>query len=637
MKRSFLKALGLGFAAGCLGGAVSGLAEGWWILRHSGGTETIGVAAYSVALYAAVGALAGAAAGIFIEAAGRVGRRDMSDGKLYALICSLVIVGMSLVAWRFLIRRDLFQEKLAWTSPMGLVVQAGMVMAGIAVIFLFWTLIGSLLDIVSKRFVLKFWFAPLVVLLISGGMAAWAHIGVKRAQGKPAGAGAKKPSGPNILLVMADTLRADHTDPYGAGGLTPNLMALAKMGITFGRAYAQASWTRPSVATVMSGRFPSSHKAIYKMDVLPAEVETVGEALRGAGYTTAAVVTNYVTSPYFGFAQGFDEYHYLEPTYFLGAGDATSKLVFYEGIKALWSRFVAKGSAPGAQYQDGRVLTDRAVEWFERWNRKAGKDDRFFMFVQYMDPHDPYFAHPYDGTVVARKATADPPKEWLGKMQALYTGEVKFFDEHFGRLLGFLQRQAWWNDTLVIFFADHGEELLDHGGWWHGDTLYEEQVRVPLIVRLPGGEAAGRVVEGSLVGLVDIAPTICRFAGVEIPSSFQGQDLFGERVEPLLAEEDHVGNSLRSILYRKGKALWKIIKANKGNPRGLPEKSLFNVIADPVEKNNLAGSERDEYDGAAAQLGQIEEQAAKGAAARKSVELDKTAKDHLKDLGYIRE
>jgi len=638
MKRSFAGALGLGFAGGCLGGAIAGAAEGWWVLAHSSGSETIGVVAYAVLIYALGGAAAGLALGAAVEVAVRVMRRDMSDGRLYALASSVVIVLFSLVVWRFLIRRDVFQEQVSWTSPLGLGLQAGMALLGIFIVFIFWKFVGRAMEVVAKRFFLKAWVAPLVVLVICAAMFARALMGGKSGAeaGDPA-EGGKGPKGPNVLLIMVDTLRADCCDPYGAGGLTPNLASFAGESVTFKRAYAQASWTRPSVATVLSGRYPSSHKAIFKMDQLPDAVETVGEALRDEGYLTAAMVTNYVTSPYFGFGQGFDSYHYLEPTYFMGASDASSKLLLYEIMKKMWSKFVAKGSKPGAHYQDGKVLTDAAIEWFEGWNEKAGEKDRFFFYLQYMDPHDPYFAHPDDGKAVARKAVPEPPQDWAGRMKDLYTGEVKFWDKHFGRLLSYLKRQKWWDETLVVFFSDHGEEFLEHGGWWHGDTLFEEQIHVPLIVKLPKGEAGGTVIDGGLVGLVDVAPTICRLAGAIIPGGFEGQDLFDERSEPVFAEEDHVGNSLRSIIYKKGDAFWKIIAANEGNPRGVPEKSLFNLSDDREEKKNLAGKEEGEYKKAAAKLKEIEKQIAGGAVKRKTIELDKTATDHLKDLGYIRD
>jgi len=637
MKSSFAGALGHGFAGGCLGGAVVGASEGWWVLAHASGGEGVGVVAYAVLFYAVIGALAGLGVGAVMEIAGCVGRRDLSDGRMTALAAGLVIVGLSLVVWRFLIRRDVFQEQMAWTSPLGLAIQAGMLVIALFVLFVFWKLVSRLFDASAKRVILRFWFMPLVVIVLCGAMFAWALAagrGEAHAPGKGGGKGG--PKGPNVILVMVDTLRADYCDPYGAEGITPNLAAFAKESVTFSRAYAQASWTRPSVATALSGRYPSSHQAVYKMDQLPDAVETVSEVLGGEGYETAAMVTNYVTSPYFGFGQGFDSYHYLEPSYFLWAGDATSKLILYESVKMLWSRFVAKGSKPGAHYQDGRVLTDRAMEWFEAWNKRAGEGDRFFFYLQYMDPHDPYFAHPDDGNAIARKATAEPPRDWKGRMEELYEGEVRFFDEHFGRLLVFLKRQRWWNDTLVVFFSDHGEEFLEHDGFWHGDTLFDEQIHVPLIVRLPGGEAAGQTID-SLVGLVDMAPTISRLAGAGVPKCFEGQDLFEQRQTPLFSEEDHVGNVLRSIIYKKGDDFWKIIAANAGNPRGLPEKSLFNLNADPEEKTNLAPKQADEYGAAVKNLKNIEAQVVKGAVERKSIELDKTATQHLKDLGYIKE
>ena len=637
MKRSFASALGLGFAGGCLGGAVMGAAEGWWVLAHASGGQTVGVLGYAMLLYGAAGAAMGLCIGAAFAIAGRVFRRDTSDGKVYAAVTALVIVIYTCAFWRFLIWRDVFLEKVPWASLKWRGWQAAIFLGCAVLVLLFWKLVGRLLDIVSKRFVLRAWFMPAVILVVSLVLFGWAY-GMRGAGAHaPGPAGKTAPKGPNVLLVMVDTLRADRCDPYGAKGMTPALAKLAAQGVTFKHAYAQASWTRPSTATVLSGRYPSSHKAVYKMDRLPESVETLAEVMQGGGYRTEAIITNYVTSPYFGFAQGFDRYAYLEPTYFLGADDASSKLILYESLKMLWSKFVVKGARPGAFYQDGKALTDAALEWVDGWNKRARADDRFFLFLQYMDPHDPYFAHPDDGKAVARKAWPRPPDAWLGRMKQMYDGEVRFFDKHFGRLLGALERQSWWDDTLVVFFSDHGEEFLEHDGWWHGDTLYDEQIRVPIIVKLPKGEGAGQVIDGSLVGLVDIAPTICRLAGVPVPKSFEGQDLFEARAEPLFAEEDHVGNVLRSVMVLKGDAFWKAITANPGNPRELPEKSFFDLGADPGEAKNLADAKKEELAEALRSIADIEGQIAKGAVKRSSIELDKSAKDHLKDLGYIRE
>ncbi|MFH1434266.1 MAG: sulfatase [Pseudomonadota bacterium] len=636
MKRSFLQAIGLGFAGGCLGGAIAGLVEGWWVLSHASGSAGAGVVGYAVLFYGIIGALGGAAAGVFLEAAWRVARKGISDARLYALSSGAVLALVSLVVWRFLLGRDVFQEKLGWGSPAGLAMQLGLVVGALCVVYVFWKVLGRLLEVMAGRFVLMPWFMPVVVAVLGGALLALSGGG----GGGGGDGGGKKPAelkGPNVILIMVDTLRADCTDPYGADGVTPNMKQFAKESVTFDRAYAQASWTRPSVATVLSGRYPSSHRAVYKMDQLPPAVETVSEVLQGEGYETAAMVTNYVTSPYFGFGQGFDRYHYLEPSYFLGASDASSKLLLYEITNKIWSKLVAKGSKPGAHYQDGKTLTDEAIKWLDKRNGQTKKGEKFFFFLQYMDPHDPYFSHPDDGRAIARKVTPNPPRQWLGRMKELYTGEVRHFDEQLGRLLAYMKKQPWWDETLVILFSDHGEEFLEHGGWWHGDTLFEEQIRVPLMVRLPKGEAAGEVMEKDLVGLVDIAPTICRLAGAKIPKGFQGQDLFEQRTAPIFSEEDHVGNSLRSIVYLKGDQFWKIIAANENNPRGVPAKSLFNLTGDPGEQENLAAAQAEEYGKAGAQLAKIEKQVAEGAVDRKTIELDAAAKGHLTDLGYIRE
>ena len=161
MKRSLAGALGHGFAGGCLGGAVVGASEGWWVLSHAGGGESVGVVGYAVLFYAVIGALAGLGLGLAMEVAGRVGRRELSDGRMTSLAAGFVIVGLSLVVWRFLIRRDVFQEQMSWTSPLGLAIQAGMLVIALFVLFLFWKFVSRLFDASAKRVILKFWFLPL--------------------------------------------------------------------------------------------------------------------------------------------------------------------------------------------------------------------------------------------------------------------------------------------------------------------------------------------------------------------------------------------------------------------------------------------------------------------------------------------
>jgi arylsulfatase A-like enzyme len=208
-----------------------------------------------------------------------------------------------------------------------------------------------------------------------------------------------------------------------------------------------------------------------------------------------------------------------------------------------------------------------------------------------MDPHDPYFAHPYDGTAVARVANQHPDPSQAEQMHRLYAGEIAYLDEHFGRLLAKLREQGRYDQTVIALVADHGEEFQDHGGWWHGLTLYDEQIHVPLLIKWARNDAPIRGDQrGEPARLIDVAPTLLARAGAAPPAAMQGRDLAAlppaRRAAPdrlVFAEEDHEGNVLRAVRTRE----WKWIEANAGNPRGLPPEQLFQLEQDPGERSDL--------------------------------------------------
>ncbi|MEO2169457.1 MAG: sulfatase-like hydrolase/transferase, partial [bacterium] len=243
------------------------------------------------------------------------------------------------------------------------------------------------------------------------------------------------------------------------------------------------------------------------------------------------------------------------------------------------------------------------------------------------------FAHPYEGRGSARGDNQHPDASLAEEMKALYAGEIAHMDESFGALVETLKRNGIYDDTLIVFTADHGEEFQEHGGWWHGTTLYDEQVGVPLIAKFPAGVMVPAQPRG-IGRLLDVAPTILATAGVAIPAEWQGADL----AEPIpasriaFAEEDHEGNILTAA--RKGKL--KLIRAQAGNPRGLPEIELFDVQRDPGEEQNLAagrGHAVEELDGAIIAITTGAADSAVVSAGE--VQMDDATRDRLRALGYI--
>ncbi|MEN8184584.1 MAG: sulfatase, partial [Myxococcota bacterium] len=438
---------------------------------------------------------------------------------------------------------------------------------------------------------------------------------------------------PNLLLVMVDTLRADYLSCYGAPVATPKLCSLADGRGTRYQAFSHASWTKPATASLLTSLVPSSHGAMSKPAVLPEGVETVAEVLQERGYTTGGIVSNINLAESFGFDQGFDEYHYLGPDYLFGAEESSSKLILYQIGRSVFFKF-RKGLRFGDFYQDSAVVNELAFDWLERH-----RDSRFFLFLHYMDPHDPYFAHPYDGQGIARVSNQHPDPELAAQMRELYQGEIGYLDANFGELLDRLESLGLSEDTLIVLTADHGEEFQDHGGWWHGLTLYDEQVRVPLLVRWPAGWKAEPDATDYLVRSIDVAPTLVVAAGAALPAGMQGVDLRrgkGGRSETdgmAFLEEDHEGNVLRGIRTLE----WKLIEANPGNPRGLSSLELYAVGSDPDESDNLVEAQP----AVARELGahaQAQEQLAERNRAEGSGEaaqISAAEEEALRALGYV--
>lgn len=318
--------------------------------------------------------------------------------------------------------------------------------------------------------------------------------------------------------------------------------------------------------------------------MLPDDVVTVAEVFREAGYWTAAFVSNINIAPVFNFHQGFVEYTYLPPSFHFGATDSAARLALYRMARLVRERFLAQRIYAANFYQDANAVTDRAVAWIEAYRAQSP----FFLVVHYMDPHDPYFEIPYNGRGVARVSTPDPPASRRDELHRLYLQNVGYLDEHLARLLGTLRERNLYDESVILFTSDHGEEFQEHRGWWHGTSLYEEQVHVPLIIKLPRGAQAGVMVDRP-VQTLDISPTLLLRSGVAPPRSFAGSDLLSsdDQSRALVAEEDHEGNVLASV--RLGR--WKLITANHNNPRGLAPVELYDLEADPAERTNLAAKE----------------------------------------------
>jgi arylsulfatase A-like enzyme len=379
----------------------------------------------------------------------------------------------------------------------------------------------------------------------------------------PPAPAAAAPARPNVVLYVADTLRADRLGCYGyARGTSPRLDAFAREGLVFERAVAQSSWTRPAVATIMTGRWPHEHGAVSLMSALRTDVPTLAERLAAAGWTTAAVVSNLNVAARFGFDRGFERFEYLPE----------------------------REERPEV-YASATALNAAALPWL------ATRGERpFFLWMHASDPHAPYRPAPEVGArFVAPAAAAEPDFRALvdhpeqatpddvRRLSGLYDGDVATLDAGFGALMDELRRRGLDRSTLVVFVADHGEEFREHGGFEHGRTLYGEVTRVPLVIRLPGGARAGERI-AAVARQVDLVPTILALAGVPIPPGLPGRPLLGggDTEQPVaLMETQLAGRSLVGLVRGPWKAVF-------DEARG--QVALYDAVADPGETADLGAA-----------------------------------------------
>jgi arylsulfatase A-like enzyme len=562
---------------GLVGGCLVGLAEAV-VIATSGGDE-YGVFRFAAVSYGLVGAALGAVLGVLTAAAPFLAR----DARLAAALstgATAATLGFAVARSRLM--RDVWPDQLALGSNDDLLVHAGLVAGALVVLLALRRLVLALTREGGSGILAT---TSLALVLVIGAAAASAGLDmVDRPKPSPPVPGTA--TGPSVILIIADSLRADHVGAYGSTrATTPAIDRLARDGVVFENAFAVSTWTRPSVATIFTSLYPSSHGVQRKADSLPEAAPTLAESMRDAGYRTVGYVTSSDIGPAFGFGQGFQEYHFLSPELHFGATASGAKLAFYDAMRVARERLLTEAKSVELYYQDARAVNGAALPWLDR--NGAGPA---FMLIHYMDPHDPYFEMPYNGVAVARVDTPSPDPSQRDRIASLYAGNVEYLDRFIGNLVEALKQAGRYDETIIALVADHGEEFYEHRGWWHGTTLYDEESRVPLIVKLAKNQKAGTRVKG-WARLLDVAPTLAGAAKVPAPPAWQGRNLFSDAPAPeaLYQEENHEGNVLRSIRTAK----WKLIVSNENNPRGLAPVELYDMQADPKETKNVAAEQAD--------------------------------------------
>jgi len=419
---------------------------------------------------------------------------------------------------------------------------------------------------------------------------------------------------PNVVVYLVDTLRADRLGVYGfPRDTSPQLDAFAHEATVFRNATAQSSWTKPAVASLFTGLLPQTHRVNPRRAGVPESLPTLPELLRERGYATLGVVANGNVSRVFGFARGFDAFEELR-----------------------------EGDGPEIHQLSDRV-NEVALELLAR--RPQGRP--FFLYVHSADPHWPYTPRepfrsrlagdvhdPEAGHAPLRGgAVSDALRADVGR---LYEAEIAFNDDSFGRLLENLREQGLLAQSLLVFLSDHGEAFAEHGSFRHGTTLFAEEIRIPLVIRFPGGVGAGRVVD-TPARQVDVLPTILEAVGAPIPPGLAGRSLLaaatgggprGGEPDPALAYLNRGGRIVEAAIDGGHKLIRFRVEG-----RGAPSLGLFDVAADPGETRDLADAEpvwRDYL------LGRLDAAAAAPAGpAPPTAQIDDEQRRALEALGYL--
>jgi arylsulfatase A-like enzyme len=443
----------------------------------------------------------------------------------------------------------------------------------------------------------------------------------------------------NVVLVSLDTLRADRIGAYGnPHGMTPNLDGFASQATSFEHAYAHFPNTLGSHASLFTGRYPSQHglKTSY-LNAFGPEVTSLARAFEGSGYATAGFTENAFVSSDFGFGFGFERYHN-------GPENDPDE------------RFPGRSEA----------TFQRGIEWLEQRPKAP-----FFLFLHTYDVHQPYMPKgarieqvmadqgaEYEGRfekycgglveIAYNARTLELGEEDLRQIERLYDAEVVELDAQVGQLLSELKRLDLDASTLVVLLSDHGEEMNEHGLIGHGESLFDEVMRVPLMFRLPGVVPAAKRV-APRIGLIDVGPTIAELAGIDPPfapgpqrsraswilgepDASEAGPVFAELSKSTSACEGEERGSFRTcavdLLSIRDAEYTYLHAATTG------EEMLFRFPADSAEQHDVAA----ELPEVAARYRQLADdyraQMRQSKPATREVDIDPSTRDKLKALGY---
>jgi len=415
----------------------------------------------------------------------------------------------------------------------------------------------------------------------------------------------------NIVLITIDALRASDVGCIGGGNLTPNIDKLAHKSVLFKEAISNGPGTPQSFPSIFASVYPLMNQKIF----LSKRYVTLAQVLRDNGFVTMGFHSNPLLSKFFGWDKGFD--------IFIDLSDSSSsatrmfkKLTQKEGLsgfmlkpvkkilskrtvrKILKRIYSVKSDSP-LPYSRGEDVNRTVIEWL-----KKKQKSRFFLWVHYMDPHEPYLPpDPWLDSICSQEEaleinlrfctknfSRDP--ELIKKAKMLYDAEVKYVDHCVGDLIKAYDKSGMLEDTVIILTADHGESFFEHGERGHPYyILYEEVLRVPLIIYGIGEKK--EVIEP--VQLLDISPTILSILRIKKPNSFKGKDLRFAPETEIISESaefdlDSYKYNLKKMVISYRTSKWKLIFHLQDD-----KCELYNLLKDPREQRNILKENKDIY------------------------------------------
>ena len=466
----------------------------------------------------------------------------------------------------------------------------------------------------------------------------------------------------NVVLIILDTLRVDHLSCYGYHRkTTPHIDRFASEAVKYTKAYSTASWTLPSTASIMTGKYPGSHGAhrnknesFYPFNILDDQQVTLAEILQGSGYATAGIVSCQFFTSHYGMHQGFD--------YFDDTMPSTLFILPTFGLLPFLNYFFPINDYFGSRGLDEHRAASQINRSARAWLKNNTTRKPFFLLLHYFDVH-----HPYYPEKLGTSESSVPPaiKKKYGRNSANYTEmekrlidsvqdgtkpllnherkylidnynrEITLLDKKVGKMLDDLKDQDLYDDSLIIITSDHGESFGEHNLMLHGISLYEDNLHVPLLVKYPSGEKSTGTKEHP-VSLTGIMPTILSYLSIPVPKDVQGVPFDDQDGQTILAQNYISTNTKGQQQFRSD-----MISLQQNDFKYIrfvqTQDQLFNLREDPEELHNIVDTEGVTTEAMQQALNDFMDRFTRSGPenAGKKAEMDKATLENLKSLGYI--